>query len=505
MRRCCVFVCLVGLLGACESDDSAAPNAIGGAASGASAGSSGSGVGGSNAGSGGSAQGGQGHGASAGQAGSAGVAGVSGTSGTGGSAMAGNAGTGASGTAGTSGSGGVSGTGGNAGGSGSAGVGATGGLAGTAGAGGSVTNSLEIVLQDLRDNRDFALLDYSSQGWPLKVEGGYLFVSTDISLNLTAGDHDAWAGTPMTVEQTFAWVVIDVVDGDKYKFTDGVTYMPDIWSRAYQYDQFGEISLVKPHTAHLDRYFGIADINVAPRTVRVWVPDVAPTRVLYVHDGQNLFDPNAIWGGWHLQDSVPPAMMLVGIDNTPDRMDEYTHVPDDIGSGSFIGGLGDQYADFLKQTVRPIIQAEYGEPPILGVMGSSLGGLISFHIADRHPNEYAFAASLSGTMGWGSIGASIHNETMIERYQTHGHQNTVLYLDSGGNNGPCSDADNDGIMDDSDAGDNYCENEQLKNVLQGVGYVIDQDLFYVWDPAAEHNEAAWAARVSGPLTIFDNL
>ena len=58
---------------------------------------------------------------------------------------------------------------------------------------------------------------------------------------------------------------------------------------------------------------------------------------------------------------------------------------------------------------------------------------------------------MSGTMGWGSIGAGIHNQTMIERYKTHGHQTTVLYLDSGGE-GPCSDSDGDGIDDDSQLG-----------------------------------------------------
>ena len=175
-------------------------------------------------------------------------------------------------------------------------------------------------------------------------------------------------------------------------------------------------------------------------------------------------------------------------------MDEYTHVPDVIG-GQSLGGKGDAYADFLENTVRPLIKKHYGEPGPVGVLGSSLGGLISFHIADRSPGEYAFAGSLSGTMGWGSIGAGVHNETLIERYQKHGHQKTVLYLDSGGE-GPCGDSDNDGIDDDSKtAGDNYCENAQLRDVLYGVGYVKDQDFFYGYAPGAMHNEAEWAARV----------
>ncbi|MFT3766003.1 MAG: alpha/beta hydrolase-fold protein [Minicystis sp.] len=172
---------------------------------------------------------------------------------------------------------------------------------------------------------------------------------------------------------------------------------------------------------------------MGPRTIRVWVPAGAVTRVLYVHDGQNLFDPEAIWGGWHLQDTAPDGMLLVGVDNTPARMDEYTHVEDDIDdSGNLIGGKGDQYADFLQNTVRPLVKKHYGEPGPIGVMGSSLGGLISLEVAYRYPDDYAFAASLSGTMGWGSIGMAVHNQTMIQRYQAKGHQQPILYVDSGG-------------------------------------------------------------------------
>src|SRR5262249_43338446 len=129
------------------------------------------------------------------------------------------------------------------------------------------------------------------------------------------------------------------------------------------------------------------------------------------------------------------------------------------------------------------------------------------------PGQYAFAASLSGTMGWGSIGAGVHNQTMIERYKAHGHQGTVLYLDSGGN-GTCFDSDGDGIKDDDpNATDNYCENLQMRDTLLSIQYhdqpdpmmQYKQDLFYVWDKGAEHNEAAWAARVAVPLKVFDGL
>jgi pimeloyl-ACP methyl ester carboxylesterase len=203
-------------------------------------------------------------------------------------------------------------------------------------------------------------------------------------------------------------------------------------------------------------------------------------------------------------------VLIVGIDNTPARIDEYTHVPDQIDdSGQWYGGEGDAYADFLQDTVRPLVQGRYGEPGPIGVMGSSLGGLISFHVADRYPGEYAFAASLSGTMGWGSIGPGVHNETMIARYAAHTRPVAVLYLDSGGGPGSgCVDADADGTEDDApDAGDNYCENAQMLGALTGAqgAYTEGSDLFYSWVQGAQHNEVAWAARVGEPLGIFAGL
>ncbi len=123
----------------------------------------------------------------------------------------------------------------------------------------------------------------------------------------------------------------------------------------------------------------------------------------------------------------------------------------------------------------------------------------------RYPDRYDFAASLSGTFGWGSIG--LHNETLIERFQAAGKQPTLLYLDSGGGPGSgCVDSDQDGILDDSpDAADNYCETVQLRDVLLAAGYESDKTLWHWWEKDAPHNEAAWAARVFRPVQIFEAL
>lgn len=362
----------------------------------------------------------------------------------------------------------------------------------------------DTLLATLRNDADAGLLDVSREGgWPRRVEDGWLFVYAEPGSWSLAGDFEGWSGLPMTEDDGFSWIVAEVDEESGYKFTNGSDWVPDPWSRQYTYDEFGEMSLVEASSAHLERLFEVGDGTLVPRTVRAWIPAEEATHVLYVHDGQNLFDPEAFWGGWQLQDSAPAGMLLVGIDNTVDRMEEYTHVTD-VLHGTVYGGEGDAYAAFLQDTVRPLVAETWGEPAVVGTMGSSLGGLIAFHIADQYPGEYAFAASLSGTMGWGSIGTD--HETMIQRYTGAGHRGTALYLDSGGNGSTCEDADGDGTNDDDmDSSDNYCENLQLRDVLEGQGYVWDTDLWHWWEPDAEHNEAAWAERVWRPLEIFAAL
>lgn len=307
------------------------------------------------------------------------------------------------------------------------------------------------------------------------------------------------------------WIEADVADpdGSLYKFhdPDQAAWIPDPLARRYGFDDNGRYTLVRASAAHLERWYAIdgTDFDLPPRDLQVWVPEGgAFTHMLFAHDGQNLFDsgPGVPWGGWHLQDALPPGVLVVGIDNTGAlRLDDYTHVQDDIGSG-LIGGKGEAYADLVDTVIRPRMEAAYGAAAVVGTMGSSLGGLISLVIADRFPTRYDMAISMSGTVGWGSFG--LHNETILERYAAKGKRDFVVYLDSGGA-GPCADADMDGLEDDTDDFDNYCVNAQMEATLEKLGYTPDVDLFYVYVPDADHNELEWAARVDVPLGVFAGL
>ncbi len=389
------------------------------------------------------------------------------------------------------------------------GAGGAGSTASQGGAGGgNEALTLDVLLAKLRADRDGTLLEVSrTRGWPADVVEGCVVVDTQ-GFPLVAGDFDGWAGTALLADQGFAYAIVPCSAGARYKLTDATVYEEDPWSRAYDYDDFGAISIVRAAAsdAHLERHFAVGSNAVGPRSVRVWIPAEPVTHTLYAHDGQNLFDPDAFFGGWKLQDFAPPGMVIVGIDNTPGRFDEYTHVPDDIGLGMPVGGGADDYAAFVEGVVRPLVVAYYGEAPKVGVLGSSLGGLVSLHLGLANPGGYDFVASMSGTLGWGSIGPIHSGDTMIERYDAAGVQPFVVFLDSGGGGTSCADTDGDGIRDDdANATDNFCETAQLRDVLAADGWIFGQNLVHWHEPGAPHNEAAWAARVFRPLDLFASL
>ena len=391
--------------------------------------------------------------------------------------------------------------------------GGEGGDGGEGGEGGGPSDEtvLREAIDGSRDASDAIAAVAASKGLPVKTgDGTFLFACLcgDGPWYL-AGDHDGWAGAEMAEAGDLWWIEVDIADpdGSLYKFWDGAdTWIPDPRGRRYGYDDFGEYSMVRASAAHLERWYDVEAEGLQPRDLQVYVPqDGSFTHLLYAHDGQNLFDPNAFWGGWRLDESVPADMLVVGIDNTSDRMEEYTHTTDTL-DGDTYGGWGEQYAALVEETVRPMMEDAYGTPDVTGTMGSSLGGLISFYIADQYEDRYDMAISLSGTMGWGSL--EQHNPTMIEIYADAGHRSTRLYLDSGGGPGgdDCADADGDGIDDDDlEADDNYCENRQMADTLQGIGYEYEVDLWHWWEPDAEHNEAYWADRVYIPLDLFASL
>jgi predicted alpha/beta superfamily hydrolase len=151
-----------------------------------------------------------------------------------------------------------------------------------------------------------------------------------------------------------------------------------------------------------------------PRTLAVWLPpgyDLDPERrypVLYMQDGQNLFDAETAFAGnpWWADEvaerevragRVRP-LIIVGVANTADRLSEY--------GPRRPGKEGDQsrdYGRFLVEEVKPFIDATYRtlrDPAHTGVGGSSMGGLISLHLGQWYPEVFGRCAAMSPALWW---------------------------------------------------------------------------------------------------------
>jgi predicted alpha/beta superfamily hydrolase len=114
--------------------------------------------------------------------------------------------------------------------------------------------------------------------------------------------------------------------------------------------------------------------------------------VIYMHDGQNLFDDAiAFAGAWHVEEAIGrPAgsgleAIVVGIPNMGrQRLEEYSPFVDPENGG----GSGDAYLEFIVRTLKPMIDADFDTRPgplRTGIAGSSMGGLISLYGFFRHP------------------------------------------------------------------------------------------------------------------------
>ncbi|MBC7978071.1 MAG: alpha/beta hydrolase [Myxococcales bacterium] len=206
--------------------------------------------------------------------------------------------------------------------------------------------------------------------------------------------------------------------------------------------------------------------------------------VLYMHDGQNLFNAATSSFGteWRVDENINALVnagqmdevIVVGAYNTSNRIWEYTPCCDvDFG-----GGGAATYERFLIDTVKPFIDGSFrtlSAKANTAVMGSSLGGLLSFYIARRNPTVFGKAGCMSSSFWW--------NREMltVEVQQSTTRVPVQLYLDAG--------TSSDGLP----------ETTRMDQALLADGYVQGLDVNFVTAQGGSHNEASWAARVATPL------
>jgi len=225
------------------------------------------------------------------------------------------------------------------------------------------------------------------------------------------------------------------------------------------------------------------------RDLIVWLPPEYEEKtrkrfpVLYVHDGQNLFDPATAFAGvdWQLDETAAELIrkkqigpvIIVGMANTPDRIPEYTP------------RKGHNYARFIVEEVMPFINAHYRTKTgreNTAVMGSSLGGLISFYMLCWHPETFSMAACLSASWMWNH--SAILKQLRKDLLPT---QSIKIYMDHGS---------------EGREGQNGDVFTQTRDLLIQKGLVLGMDLEYYHGAGDDHNEACWARRVWRPLVFF---
>ena len=198
--------------------------------------------------------------------------------------------------------------------------------------------------------------------------------------------------------------------------------------------------------------------------------------VMYMQDGSNLFFPQEAfmgqdWGVSHRLSllnrmNAIRQMIVVGILST-DRMQEYT-------SPGY-----DSYGRSLVEEVKPYIDSHFRTrpgPQTTGVMGSSLGGVVSFYIGWQWPSVFGNVGCLSSTFS--------HKDNLVQRVLHEEYRDVRFYIDSGW------------------PGDNYEVGLAMAVALAERGYRYGHDFLYFAFPNAEHSERDWGQRLHLPFQFF---
>lgn len=253
-------------------------------------------------------------------------------------------------------------------------------------------------------------------------------------------------------------------------------------------------------TGHVDSYQDVPSAHVAARNVDVWLPPGYtdhPRRryqVLYMHDGQNLFDPALSYTGidWDVDGAMTRLIatgqvreaIVVAITNTPLRGAEYMPakaVPTDR-RGQL---LSDPYLRFLVEELKPAIDATYRTKPDRAdtfVMGASMGGLISAYAMSEYPDVFGGAGCVS--THWPAEDGVVIDYLAAHLPQRRTHR---FYFDHG-----------TATLDAS-----YAPYQQrMDDVLTRAGWRRGRDFDSREFPGAGHNERAWRDRVDVPLQFL---
>lgn len=282
---------------------------------------------------------------------------------------------------------------------------------------------------------------------------------------------------------------------------------------------FTRPAVQKASVGNVDRLYVYSPQLGDTVTVDVWTPegynpaDTARYPVIYMHDGQNLYDASTTWNkqSWEM-DSVTSALVAQGVieapvivgvhsvdstrigDLMPQKTCDYNPALAEVLDAYFPGMemRGDAYASFIATTLKELVDSAYAvrtDMESTSVMGSSMGGLMSIYAMSEYPATFGRAGCLS-THWVGTLdGNPAFPEAMIayltDRLPRDGRHK--LYLDHGTESidslyGPW--------------------NDRVIELANSLGYKTPGTLETFTDEGASHEERYWAARVHRPLQFL---
>jgi predicted alpha/beta superfamily hydrolase len=287
----------------------------------------------------------------------------------------------------------------------------------------------------------------------------------------------------------------------------GKTLAPTIWvSIIGALVLCGAAIAQQPHTltgdirVHKNFHSKILDND---RDVLVYLPpgyEATKSRrypILYLHDGQNLFDgatsfiPGQEWRVDETAQALIAAakiepLIIVGVYNNKDRINEYTPAAD---AKYKMGGKADLYGRMLVEELKPFIDAQYQtkkEARHTGLGGSSLGGLVSLYVALKYSNVFGRVAVVSPSVWFANKQIVRYVDALPKKPKVR------IWMDIGTKEGRTGEEAQQAVNDA----------RLLKETLVKKGWKVTKDLSYFEAAGAEHNEGAWAARVESILTFL---
>lgn len=224
------------------------------------------------------------------------------------------------------------------------------------------------------------------------------------------------------------------------------------------------------------------------RQLRIYLPPgYAATKkrypVLYMHDGQNLFDDATAYAGeWKVDETLDALaregkleMIVVGIDNGQEKRMTELNAWDNAKTGK---GEGRAYTDFIVKTVKPMIDKHYRTRPgreHTAIMGSSMGGLASHYALVRYPQVFSKAGVFSPAYWTARPAFDFVASTPVPK-------DARVFLLMGEKEGPQMNADV----------------KRMAEVVKKTGHPAANTVLKIV-PGAEHNEAFWAGELREAL------